>query len=150
MTTMKSMTTMKRMLGVGSALLLALLLAGAGLATSTGRAHADPVWHQVTYTISAKNPIYTDIFYQDQDPTLFSDYSHNNYEFTPQVHADIAPGAPWVQVVPLLNPDQWAMVTATTGREPGTPGLHCDLAVDGVVVVSKDGPKGVLCSLRTW
>ena len=144
------MTTMKRMLGVGSALLLALLLAGAGLATSTGRAHADPVWHQVTYTISAKNPIYTDIFYQDQDPTLFSDYSHNNYEFTPQVHADIAPGAPWVQVVPLLNPDQWAMVTATTGREPGTPGLHCDLAVDGVVVVSKDGPKGVLCSLRTW
>ena len=35
-------------------------------------------------------------------------------------------------------------------REPGTPQFHCDLAVDGAVVVSKDGPKGVLCSLRNW
>ena len=146
------MSTMKRLLGAGSAPLLALLLAIAGRSMSTVRALADPdpVWHQVTYTVSAKNPIYTDIFYQDQDPRVFSDYSHNNYQFTPQIHADIAPGKPWVQVVPLLDPDQWAMVTATTAREPGTPQLHCDLAVDGVVVVSKDGPKGVLCSLRTW
>ena len=140
------MTTTKRLMGVGSAILLGL----AGLSVSAGRAHGDPVWHQVTYTVSAQNPIYVDIFYQDQDPTLFSDYSHDPYRFTPQVHADIAPGRPWVQTVPLLNPDQWAMVTVTAGREPGTPQIHCDLAVDGVVVVSKDGPRGALCSLRTW
>jgi hypothetical protein len=140
------MTTVKSLLGVGSATLLAL----AGLPVSAGRAHADPVWHQVTYTISAKSPIYADIYYQDQDPAVFADYSHNPYEFTPNIQADIAPGKPWVQQVPLLNPDQWAMVSASTGRQPGTPQLHCDLAVDGVVVVSKDGPKGVLCSLRTW
>jgi hypothetical protein len=102
------------------------------------------------YIVSARNPAYVDIFYQDQDPTLFSDYSHNNYVFTPQVHADIAPGKPWVQPVNLLNPDQWAMVTVTTGREPGTPGIQCDLSVDGKVVVSKVGPKGALCSLRSW
>ena len=77
-------------------------------------------------------------------------YSHNNYTFTPQVQVDIAPGKPWIQQVPLLNPDQWAMVTASTMNEAGIPQLQCDLAVDGVVVVSKDGPKGVLCSLRTW
>ena len=141
------MNATKRLWSVG----LATLVATAGLSMSTGRAHADdPVFHQVTYTISTKNPIYADIYYQDQDPTVFSDYSHNNYTFTPQVHADIAPGKPWVQVVPLIDPNQWAMVTATAGREPGSPQFHCDLAVDGVVVVSKDGPRGVLCSLRSW
>ena len=144
------MTTTKRLLDVGSAMLLACALGGAGLLAGAGRAHADPVWHQVVYLVSARTPVYADIFYQDQDPTLFSDYSHNPYIFTPQVHADIAPNKPWVQPVNLLNPDQWAMVTVNTGREPGTPGIQCDLSVDGQVVVSKVGPKGALCSLRSW
>ena len=129
---------------------LAIVTAAAGLVTSTGRAHADPVWHQVVYIVSSQSPAYVDIYYQDQDPTLWSDYSHNNYTFTPQVHADIAPGKPWVQPVNLLNPDQWAMVTVTMGHEPGAPGIQCDLSVDGKVVVSKVGPKGALCSLRSW
>ena len=69
------MNTTKRLFSVG----LAPLVATAGLSMSSGRAHADdPVWHQVTYTISAKNPISAEIFYQDQDPTVFSDYSYNN------------------------------------------------------------------------
>jgi hypothetical protein len=140
------MSTTKKLLASGAA----MLVAGASLLTSIACAHADPVWHQVVYIVSARNPAYVDIFYQDQDPTLFSDYSHNNDVFTPQVHADIAPGKPWVQPVNLLNPDQWAMVTVTTGREPGTPGIQCDLSVDGKVVVSKVGPKGALCSLRSW
>ena len=140
-------TTAKKLLGVGSAMLLGLT----GPLVSTGRAQADPVWHQVVYIVSSTSPAYVDIFYQDQDPTLFSDYSHNNYTFTPQVHADVAPGKPWVQPVNLLNPDQWAMVTATTGRQPPAPGgIQCDLSVDGKVVVSNIGPKGALCSLRTW
>jgi hypothetical protein len=140
------MTAMRRLLITCAA----ILTAGADVSMGSGRANADPVWHQVVYIVSARNPAYVDIFYQDQDPTLFSDYSHNNYVFTPQVHADIAPGKPWVQPVNLLNPDQWAMVTVTTGREPGTPGIQCDLSVDGKVVVSKVGPKGALCSLRSW
>jgi len=140
-------TTAKKLLGVGSAMLLGLT----GPLVSTGRAQADPVWHQVVYIVSSTSPAYVDIFYQDQDPTLFSDYSHNNYTFTPQVHADVAPGKPWVQPVNLLNPDQWAMVTATTGREPlASGGIQCNLSVDGKVVVSKIGPKGALCSLRSW
>ncbi|HKI39503.1 MAG: hypothetical protein P4L48_24270 [Mycobacterium sp.] len=140
------MNTVKKMLASSAA----MLVAGAGLVASTAPAQADPVWHQVVYIVSARNPAYVDIFYQDQDPTTFSDYSHNNYQFTPQVHADVAPGKPWVQPVNLLNPDQWAMVTATMGREPGTPGIQCDLSVDGKVVVSKVGSRGALCSLRPW
>jgi hypothetical protein len=148
------MNATKKLLAVGSGLLVMLMtsIPGlAGLSTSAAHADPDPGFHQVTYTVSAKNPIFAEVYYQDQDPTLFSDYSHNNYTFTPNVHADIAPGKPWVQTVSLLNPNQWAMVTVTAGRgEPGVPQIHCDLAVDGVVVVSKDGPRGALCSLRSW
>jgi hypothetical protein len=111
----------------------------------------DPVMHQVRYVVTSANPIYADIYYLDQQPVVFSDYSHNPYQFTPNVRADIAPGHPWVSpVVMLSDPDDYAMVTVSTGTEPGTPQFHCALIVDGAVVVSKDGAKGVLCSLRNW
>ncbi len=111
----------------------------------------DPVMHEVRYVVTAASPIYADIYYLDQDPTKFSDYSHNPYQFTPNVQADIAPGHPWVSpTVMLSNPDQYAMVSVSTGTEPGTPNFHCALIVDGVVKASKDGAKGALCSLRLW
>ena len=144
------MTTTKTVMGVGSIVSLAALMAAAGVLAGSGRAHADPVMHHVRYTVSAQNPIYTSIYYLDHQPDKFSDYSHNPYSFTPHVDVDIAPGKPWSYELDLSKPDVYAMVVASTGTEPGTPGLHCDLAVDGAVVVSKDGPKGVLCSLRNW
>lgn len=129
----------------------AMLVVAMGLPVSTGRAHADaPVMHHVKYTVSAQNPIYTDIYYLDHEPAIFADYSHNPYSFTPHVDIDIAPGKPWSYELDLSKPDVYAMVVASTGTEPGAPNLHCDLSVDGAVVVSKDGPKGVLCSLRSW
>ncbi len=74
------MTTGYRWFGAGSAMLVAM----AGLLVSTGRAHADdPVMHHVKYTISTQKPIYADIYYIDQEPAMFSDYSHNPYS----VHA---------------------------------------------------------------
>ncbi len=144
------MTGVYRVLGAGSALTLAGLLVGAGSVVSTGRAHADPVVHHVKYTVTAQHPIYTDIYYLDQQPAKFSDYSHNPYSFTPHVDVDLGPGQPWSFEFDMSDPDHYAMVVASTGTEPGEPGLHCELAVDGAVVVSKDGPKGVLCSLRNW
>jgi hypothetical protein len=111
----------------------------------------DPVLHEVKYVVTAASPIYADIYYLDQDPQKFSDYSHNPYQFTPNVQADIGPGHPWVSPpVMLTNPDQYAMVSVSTGTEPGTPNFHCALIVDGVVKASKDGAKGALCSLRLW
>jgi hypothetical protein len=141
------MTGVNRMLGAGS---LAVLLAGAGLAVSAPRAHADPVMHHVKYAVTAENPIYTSIYYLDHQPAKFADYSHNPYSFTPHVDVDLGPGKAWSFDLDMSRPDDYAMVVASTGTEPGMPGLHCELAVDGVVVVSKDGPKGVLCSLRNW
>jgi hypothetical protein len=50
----------------------------------------------------------------------------------------------------LADPSRWAMVTASGGSSPIEPMFRCELAVDGVVVDSNDGPKGALCSLRHW
>lgn len=136
----------------GSVMLVAVLLGGTGLLVSAARAHADdpPVMHHVKYTITVQNPIYANIYYIDQEPTIFSDYSHDPYRFTPNVKTDIAPGNPWSFELNEAKPEYWAMVVVNTGSEPGTPQFHCDLSVDGSVVVSHDGPKGVLCSIRNW
>jgi hypothetical protein len=145
------MTGMHKALGIAGAALMATLIAVSGLLVSTGRAHADdPVMHHVKYTVTAQNPIYTDIYYLDHEPDKFSDYSHNPYSFSPHIDVDLGPGKSWSYELDLSKPDVYAMVVASTGTEPGTPGLHCELAVDGSVVVSKDGPKGVLCSIRNW
>ncbi len=138
-------TVARSALGAGS------VLAAAAVTFAAPSWGDDPVMHPVTYVITSASPIYADIYYLDQQPDKFSDYSHNPYQFTPNVHADIAPGHPWVSpVVMLRDPDNYAMVVVSTGTEPGTPQFHCALVVDGKVVVSNDGAKGVICSQRTW
>jgi hypothetical protein len=143
------MTTIgKSALGVALSVLSA---AGYGTVAAAPVRADDPVMHQVRYVITAANPIWADIYYLDQQPAKFSDYSHDTYQYTPNVQADIGPGHPWTSpVVMLTDPANYAMVTVSTGTEPGTPMFHCALVVDGVVVKSNDGPKGTLCSLRNW
>ena len=143
------MTTVgKATLGVA---LAALSAAGYGTVVAPPVRADDPVMHQVRYVITAASPIWADIYYLDQQPPKFSDYGHNPYQYTPNVQADIGPGHPWTSpVVMLTDPANYAMVTVSTGTEPGTPMFHCALVVDGVVVKSNDGPKGTLCSLRIW
>ena len=143
------MTTVgKATLGVA---LAALSAAGYGTVAAAPVRADDPVMHQVRYVITAANPIWADIYYLDQQPAKFSDYSHDTYQYTPNVQADIGPGHPWTSpVVMLTDPANYAMVSVSTGTEPGTPMFHCALVVDGVVVKSNDGPKGTLCSLRLW
>jgi len=140
------MVTTKTVLGA----VLTVLSAATSLTVPPSRADDNPVMHHVKYTVSAEHPIYADIYYLDQEPQQFSDYSHNPYQFVPNVRVDIAPGKAWSYELDLAKPEVWALVTASTGTEPGTPQFHCQLTVDGKVVVSKDGPKGVLCSLRNW
>jgi hypothetical protein len=145
-------TSVKTLLGIGSAMTVAGLLVGAGVVVSAPSAHADPepVMHHVKYAVTTENPIYTDIYYLDHQPAKFSDYSHNPYSFTPHVDVDLGPNKPWTFDLDMTDPDHYAMVVASTGTEPGAPGIHCVLAVDGAVVVSNGGPKGALCSLRNW
>lgn len=107
--------------------------------------------HQVTYSIFTEKPFPgAKIFYRDTEPPSYADYSHNPYEFSPQIVADTGPDNPWVLNVQLANPEQWAMVIGTSGASKNPPNFHCVLAVDGVVVVTNAGNKGALCSIRHW
>ncbi len=134
------------------AMVSAALLPIAGLVATAAPSTADdpPVLHHVKYTLTASNPIYADIRYLDQEPPIFSDYSHDPYRFVPNIQADVGPGSPWSYELDLANPFQWAFFTASTGHEPSTPNFHCQLSVDGSIVAMQDGPKGVLCSMRPW
>lgn len=106
--------------------------------------------HQVRYTVVVDQPTQADIYYRDVDPPNWAEYSHNPYQFSPRAKVVLEPGAPWVFEAALVDPARWAMVTATSGPEPVTRNLRCELAVDGVVVATGEGPKGALCSLRNW
>lgn len=128
----------------------AIGIAMAAVSVPAPAAAENPVLHDVTYTVSADAPFRADIYYRDTDPPNFGDYSHDPYVFSPKVEANVGPGAPWVLTVRLADPQNWAMVTATSGLSPNPPGFHCTLAVDGQVVATNAGPKGALCSLRLW
>jgi hypothetical protein len=110
----------------------------------------DPVLHHVKYSIWADNPVNAEIYYRDTDPPTFADYSHNPYQYSPNIEADVGPDKQWVLDVMLADPNQWAMVIGTKSRSEANHGFHCVLAVDGAVVVVNSGLKGALCSIRHW
>jgi hypothetical protein len=119
--------------------------------TSPELAWADePVLHRVTYTVTADKPTDAGVYYRDVDPSSWADYSHNPYLYSPKTEVPLKPGTPWVLDVMLANPERWAMVAVTEGRPNENRTLHCELAVDGIVVDTADGPRGALCSLRSW
>lgn len=117
-------------------------------------AHADdPVLHHVKYTVGASQPLRAEIYYRDTQPPSFADYSHNPYQYSPNVEADLGPGRPWVLETMLADPNDWAMVVASKPEhmaELAQPGFVCELRVDDIVVATDSGTKGALCSLRTW
>ncbi len=47
---------------------------------------------------------------------------------------------------------QWAILTvsSTTRGGQAAPNAHCDIAVDGQVVVQHDDPYNVRCQLGQW
>lgn len=132
----------------------AVTMAAATLAAAP--AHADdpvlppPVLKRVKYTVSAKDTTWTKVYYLGREPAVWSDWSHNPYEFSPTVEADIGPGQPWSFELMMEKPERYAYVAVNAFSEPGTPNYSCTLEVDGKVVVTKDGPRGVLCSIRPW
>lgn len=120
------------------------------IASATATAQESLPLHNVKYTIFAEQPTFVEIYYRDVDPGNWAEYSHNPYAFSPNVEANVGPDQQWNLDVQLVNPDEWAMVTATSGEGSAKPNIHCVLAVDGVIVKTHQGPKGALCSVRNW
>ena len=113
------MTTVgKAALGVALATLSA---AGyGGIAASPVR--ADPVMHQVRYVITAQSPIWADIYYLDSQPAKFSDYSHNTYQFTPNVQAtldeqDLDLGSGGLLILPTQTAGNYPHLAVQAGKQ---------------------------------
>ncbi|GLP74500.1 hypothetical protein TUM20983_16100 [Mycobacterium antarcticum] len=143
--------TGRRLLGLGALMVAGSLLPSAAVAVADDDPLPGPPLHHVQYTVFTEAPFRNaEIYYRNVDPANFGDYSHNPYLFSPNVEADLGPGQMWTMDVMLADPDQWAMVTASSLDSPKQPNFHCVIAVDGNVVVTNQGPRGALCSIRLW
>ena len=134
---------------------LTAVMVTAAAAAGTPVAGAQPALHHVRYTIGASQDVTNaEIYYREVDPPNWADYSHNPYQFTPNVEANLGPNKPWVFDAMLADPDAWAMVVVglpdPTDKPLADPGFVCELRVDDVVVKTAKGPKGALCSIRSW
>ncbi|CAJ1499552.1 hypothetical protein MU0083_002206 [[Mycobacterium] kokjensenii] len=106
--------------------------------------------HEVTYTVTATSELNVDVQYIATDPPSKAAYNADADKYlVTQRRTPLSPGAPLVYTATLETPGQWALVTASGGLRIN-PELHCEIAVDGEVVVSQQGGSGVTCSTQPW
>jgi hypothetical protein len=103
--------------------------------------------HQVTYTVTTTSDLTANIYYVSADPP--DQASANKPQFMPLARTQVGPDAPWTVAATLNDPTKWAFVSASGGLRVN-PEFHCEIAVDGKVVVSQQGGSGVQCALRPW
>lgn len=127
----------------------ALTAAVAAAAVSLPAAQADPDTHEVTYTVTVTSDLMANIQYIDADPPSQAAYNADASQYLKTLRTPITGGQPLVYTTRLTDPGQWALVTASGGLRIN-PEFHCEIAVDGQVVVSQQGGSGVTCSTRPW
>ena len=140
------MANMRKTTTVGAV----LLIAAAGVAVSQAGAGAEPEGHVVTYTITTTSDLHGDIRYIETDPPSRAAYDADANKYLKTLYrTPITAGQPLVFTTTLADPNQWALVTASGGLRVN-PEFHCELAIDGEVVVSQQGGSGVTCATRQW
>lgn len=141
------MASMRKTTTVGAV----LLMAAAGVAASQASAGADPeAGHLVTYTITTTSDLHGDIRYIETDPPSRAAYDADANKYLKTLYrTPITAGQPLVFTTRLADPNQWALVTASGGLRVN-PEFHCELAIDGEVVVSQQGGSGVTCATQPW
>jgi hypothetical protein len=128
---------------------VALIVAAAGIAATHATSNAQPAGHQVRYTVTAGDSLQGKINYMATEPPSQAAFDADSSKYLTYVQVPVGPDSPWVMETTLNNPNQWAIVTAS-GVLRTNPQFHCEIAVDGVTVVSQDGGSGVSCALRPW
>jgi hypothetical protein len=116
---------------------------------------ADPAGHQVTYTVTSPNTLTATVAYMNSDPPSQAAYNADSSKYMNNVQAPVTGGQPVTYTATLTNPNQWAIVTASgilhwpdSGNGPAA--FHCEIAVDGQVVVRQDATSAVTCATRPW
>jgi hypothetical protein len=130
---------------------VALAVAAAAIAVGHGTASAVPAGHQVRYTLTTGGPADFDLLYLTTQPPSKDAYNADAYSFVKRETVNLGPGAPWVFETTLADP-QWAILTvsSTTHGGQAAPNPHCEIAVDGQVVVRQDAPYNLQCKLSQW
>ena len=145
MTNVRTVTSgvSRRGLAAAFALAAVMILPPAG-------AHADG--HQVTYTVTSPNNLTATVSYVSSDPPSQAAYNADPSKFSTSVQAPLSGGAPVTYTATLANPNQYASITASgmlhwpdSGNGPAQ--VHCEIAVDGQVVVHQDATTTVTCRL---
>jgi hypothetical protein len=128
---------------------MALLVAAAGVAVAHATSSGDPGAHAVSYTVTTTSDLTANIQYILSDPPSQAAYNADSSKYLNSIRTPITGGQPLVYTTTLVEPGQWALVTASGGLRIN-PEFHCEIAVDGQVVVSQQGGSGVTCSTRAW
>jgi hypothetical protein len=132
-----------------------MLATAAAVVLTPATSYADPAGHQVTYTVTSPNNLTATVQYMNSDPPSQAAYNADSSKFMSNVQAPLSGGQPVVYSATLANPNQWAIVTASgilhwpdSGNGPAS--FHCEIAVDGQVVVKQDATSAVTCATRPW
>ena len=127
-----------------------------GVIATPATSHADPAGHQVTYTITTTGDLTGQVRYMNSDPPSQAAFDANSSQYMNTMQTAFTGGQPLVYTTTLANPNQWAIVSASGGchwpncDSGSIPELHCEIAVDGQVVVTQNAKTGVTCSTRPW
>lgn len=135
---------------IGAASKVAALLASAGILAGQAVAGADPAapTHQVRYTLTATDGADFDLYYVTNQPPNKAAYDADAYSFLKNDKVSLAPGVPWTFDATLADPN-WAILTVSSTTHGGraAPNPHCEITVDGQVVVQQDAPYNLQCKL---
>jgi hypothetical protein len=115
---------------------------------SHGTSSAEPAGHQVRYTLTSAGGADFDLYYLTAQPPSKAAYNADAYAFLKKETVNLGPGVPWVFETTMADP-QWAVftVSSTTHGGQAAPNPHCEIAVDGQVVVQQDAPYNLQCKL---
>ncbi|MGD9621943.1 MAG: hypothetical protein AB7G47_18940 [Mycolicibacterium sp.] len=128
-----------------------VMAVAATVAVSQAPANAQTAEHQVRYTLTSAGAYEFDLFYLTTQPPSMEAFNADAYAYAKREKVNLAAGVPWVFETNLEDP-QWAIMTVSSTARGGqaAPNAHCDIAVDGVVVVQHDDPYNVRCQLSQW
>jgi hypothetical protein len=128
-----------------------LVVTAAALGVGQATASAEPTAHKVVYTVTAGAPTGIDIYYLFAQPESKAAFNANSDAYGKRETVSLDPGVPWTFETTLADP-QWAIITASGAAHAGTGALrpHCEIAIDGQLVLQQDGDSGAVCQLSKW
>lgn len=126
-----------------------MTLAVASVAVAHATANAEPAAPNVRYTLTSATGVTFNVNYLVTQPPSKEAYNDDPYAYLKKEQVSTA--QPWVFETTLEDP-QWATIDASAAAHGGqaAPNAHCEIAVDGQVVVQNDGPYTARCQLSNW